>query len=77
MVLATVTLPDRLNYGIHLAIVCTEAPQCETAPDLARFIGSLRLATGVGTTAPVTWGSEDLRELAKDVGVRLPESAAQ
>ncbi len=74
LILATVTLPDRRNYGAHLAIVCTETPQCQDAPALARLLGSIRVAPGAGGPAGDDWASDTLRELAEEVGISMPAS---
>jgi len=73
LILATVTLPDRRNYGIHLAIVCTETPQGQDAPALARLLGSIRVAPGAGGPADDGWASDALRELAEEVGITVAE----
>lgn len=72
-VLATVTLPDRRNYGVHLAIVCTALPQCSEAPTLARLLGSIRVSPGAGTEGDGR-GGESLRELTEEMGILVPES---
>lgn len=73
LILGTVTLPDRRNYGVHLAIVCTETFQGQDAPALARLLGSIRVAPGAGgPPAGAGWGSDALRELAEEVGISVP-----
>ena len=69
-ILATVTLPDRRDYGVNLAILCIEAPQCEDATELARFIGSIRvMAAGAGAGTGGNYISDVVRAMAEDVGI--------
>jgi len=76
LALATVTLPERRDYGVHLAIVCSESPQCHDAPALARLLGSIRVASGTAA-AGLGWGSDAFRELAEEAGVSLPERGSE
>lgn len=79
MVLATVTLPDRRNFGFHLAIVCRQVPQCEEAAEFAQLLGSLRVsqsANAMGSAKGVSRRSRMLKEFADEVGVSLPAVAA-
>lgn len=73
MILATITVPDHPEYGVHVAIVCTDAPQCADAPALARLLGSIRVAANPDSTAD--WGTESLPLLATEVGLTLPDAA--
>jgi len=72
-ILATVTLPDRRNYGVHLAIVCTAVPQCAEAPTLSRLLGSIRVTPGTGPESD-GWGGDTLRELAEEVGISVSQN---
>ncbi len=69
LILATVTLPERRNYGVHVAVVCTE-PQCEVDHAFARLLGSIRVAS-LGPEAGVneSWESDPFQELANEVGI--------
>ena len=68
-ILGTVSLPTRHNYGMHLAIVCTEAPDCPSAPDLARFLGSIRVKRNGAADVPSMGGSANLQQLAVKLGI--------
>lgn len=77
MVLGTVTLPDRSDFGFHLAIVCIGARRCDAAPELLRFVGSLRVAsTDAGTGAGLGSVPRYFEEMAEEVGILLPGSLA-
>lgn len=75
MILGTATLPERPDYGVHLAIVCKTVPRCEAGPDLARFLGSLRASSGRARASAEDAAPDALERLARELGVKMERSS--
>lgn len=66
-------MPSNADRGVHMAIVCGQAPRCPVAEELAAFLGSLRLPGQAGEASTSQGGKlrSDVENLAGRVGVRL------
>ena len=68
---------QREELGIHLALVCSQAPRCPVAEELARLLESIRLAATDDPIDTLRLGGAlvSVDQLAEDAGLSLPSPA--
>lgn len=68
---------QRESLGVHLAVLCSRAPACPVAADLATLLDSIHPAADGGRLDRLRRGAlRSVEELARDAGVEVPAPPA-